>query len=87
VIYKPVAHLSHADAGCLARSQRVVSQSTFLTHTLENIAFCSSLGYGFVMFYNLFSNASEIELLGRKYLIKPSLHNLSGLFGQITPFS
>lgn len=53
--------------------------------TLENTAFCSSEGYGFVMFYALSAVALQPagSSLFNAYLIEPCLHNFGGLLWQV----
>lgn len=67
VIDEPVADLSHADTG---RLKGIVSALYFplmkASLTFEKIAFCSSLGYGFVMFcsfnqYDALTNNGRVE--------------------------
>lgn len=57
--------------------------------TLENTAFCSSEGYGFVMFCkrSVFGPQCVALALLATYLIEPSLHDLGGLLWQVAPLA
>ena len=50
MVDEPITDLCHADAGCLPDVSRHLFEITVEFHTLENMAFCSSVGYGFAMF-------------------------------------
>ncbi len=53
MVDEPITDLCHRYASSLSGSQHRQLSEESSKRTLENIAFCSSLGYGFAMFWDL----------------------------------